>query len=99
MWGMTVHRDGDAASRSFNVVRQRPPGASLPDLWARSFRTVSTRRGTLTDRDPSIPPTRIVVAVIVQWRGLVALFRRSQAVRHDQGLWHCITGYVEPGTL
>jgi ADP-ribose pyrophosphatase YjhB (NUDIX family) len=38
-----------------------------------------------------------VVAVAVQWRGRVGLFRRSPSVAHDQGLWHCITGYLEPG--
>ena len=37
----------------------------------------------------------IVVAVAVQWRGRIGLFRRSSAVDHDRGRWHCITGYVE----
>lgn len=41
---------------------------------------------------------RTVVAVIVEWRGRIALFKRSQSVGHDQGRWHCITGYLEPGT-
>lgn len=39
--------------------------------------------------------TRTVVAVVVLWRGRVGLFRRSASVDHDQGLWHCVTGYVE----
>jgi ADP-ribose pyrophosphatase YjhB (NUDIX family) len=39
-----------------------------------------------------------VVAVIVEWRGRIALFKRSRSVGHDRGLWHCITGYLEPGT-
>lgn len=39
---------------------------------------------------------RTVVAVVVEWRGRIGLFRRSQSVRHDRGRWHCITGYVEP---
>lgn len=38
-----------------------------------------------------------VVAVVLTWRGRVGLFKRSELVRHDQGLWHCITGFVEPG--
>lgn len=38
-----------------------------------------------------------MVAVVLQWRGRVGLFRRSQAVSHDRGRWHCITGYLEPG--
>lgn len=38
-----------------------------------------------------------VVAVAVQWRGRVGLFRRSAQVAHDRGRWHCITGYVETG--
>lgn len=41
---------------------------------------------------------RIVVAVILEWRGKLALFKRSRSVGHDAGLWHCITGYVEAGT-
>jgi ADP-ribose pyrophosphatase YjhB (NUDIX family) len=41
--------------------------------------------------------TREVVAIAVEWRGRVGLFRRSSSVAHDQGLWHCITGYLEPG--
>jgi ADP-ribose pyrophosphatase YjhB (NUDIX family) len=41
---------------------------------------------------------RTVVAVAVLWRGRVGLFRRSACVDHDQGLWHCITGYVEDDT-
>ena len=47
------------------------------------------------------PPTttaeRTVVAVVVEWRGRIGLFRRSAAVAHDRGRWHCITGYVDPG--
>ena len=44
-----------------------------------------------------IPPDRIVIAAVVQWRGRIALFRRSRSLRHDSGLWHCITGFVEAG--
>lgn len=43
-------------------------------------------------------PPRAVVAVVIEWRGRVALFKRSQSVGHDHGLWHCITGYLEPAT-
>ncbi|MDD7833861.1 NUDIX domain-containing protein [Paenarthrobacter sp. AB444] len=42
-------------------------------------------------------PPRQVVAAVVQWRGRLALFKRSQSVGHEQGLWHCITGYLEAG--
>jgi len=44
-----------------------------------------------------IPPDRMVIAAVVQWRGRIALFRRSRSLRHDSGLWHCITGFVEAG--
>jgi 8-oxo-dGTP pyrophosphatase MutT (NUDIX family) len=44
-----------------------------------------------------VPHQRTVVAVAVMWRGRVGLFRRSASVDYDQGLWHCITGYVEDG--
>ncbi|MBT2549331.1 NUDIX domain-containing protein [Arthrobacter sp. ISL-65] len=37
-----------------------------------------------------------MVAVVVEWRGRIALFKRSQSVGHERGLWHCITGYLEP---
>lgn len=40
---------------------------------------------------------RQVVAVVLEWRGKIALLKRSHAVRSDPGLWHCITGFVEPG--
>lgn len=40
---------------------------------------------------------REVVAVIIEWRGRIALFKRSQSVGHDRGRWHCITGYLESG--
>ena len=46
----------------------------------------------------SIPLTNTVVAVVIEWRGKIALLKRSQNVRHDKGMWHCITGYLEPGT-
>lgn len=46
---------------------------------------------------PTVRPPRAVVAVVVGWRQRVALFKRSQSVGHEQGLWHCITGYLEPG--
>lgn len=36
-----------------------------------------------------------VVAVALQRRHRVALLKRSQLVTHDQGLWHCVTGYLE----
>lgn len=49
-----------------------------------------------TERVSACPP-REVVAVVVQWRSRIALFKRSQSVGHDRGLWHCITGYLEAG--
>jgi 8-oxo-dGTP pyrophosphatase MutT (NUDIX family) len=39
--------------------------------------------------------SRDVVAVVLTWRSRVGLFKRSQAVAHDAGLWHCVTGYLE----
>lgn len=47
---------------------------------------------------PAQTQPRAVVAVVVQRHGRIALFRRSQSVGHDRGRWHCITGYLEPGT-
>ena len=52
------------------------------------------RPGTETS---TVHPQRAVVAVVVEWRGRIALFKRSQSVGHERGLWHCVTGYLEPG--
>ncbi|MFE4542305.1 NUDIX domain-containing protein [Arthrobacter sp. NPDC056727] len=37
------------------------------------------------------------MAVVLQWRGKIAMLKRSNTVGHDRGRWHCITGYLEPG--
>jgi len=44
-----------------------------------------------------VPLSRTVVAVVVEWRGRIALLRRSGDVEHDRGRWHCVTGYLEDG--
>lgn len=44
-----------------------------------------------------IPPDHRVIAAVIQWRGRIALFRRSRRPSHDSGLWHCITGFLEAG--
>ncbi|MGM7775840.1 NUDIX domain-containing protein [Arthrobacter sp. KNU-44] len=46
---------------------------------------------------PSIPSARTVVAVVIEWRGKIALFKRSPHSDHDRGLWGFISGYIEPG--
>ncbi|MET4901155.1 NUDIX domain-containing protein [Paenarthrobacter sp. CC6] len=45
-----------------------------------------------------IPTERTVIAAVIEWRGKIALFRRSKGVGYDSGLWHCISGFLEPGT-
>lgn len=44
-----------------------------------------------------IPAGHTVIAAVLEWRGRIALFKRSRSLRHDSGLWHCITGFVETG--
>lgn len=44
-----------------------------------------------------VPPSRTVVAVVVEWRERVLLLRRSERVFHDKGRWHCVTGYLDHG--
>lgn len=39
-----------------------------------------------------------VVAVLLTHRGRLCLLRRSDAVGSDRGRWHCVTGYLPPGT-
>lgn len=41
--------------------------------------------------------TRDVVACVVTDGESVCLVRRSEWVAYDQGRWHCVTGYIEPG--
>lgn len=50
---------------------------------------------------PGIAPVAVrpVVAVILEWRRHVLLLKRSLNVSHDQGKWHCVTGYVEDNCL
>lgn len=56
---------------------------------------------TGTERPPRIAPNpaycRTVVAVTLWRKGKLCLLRRSQLVGSDTGLWHCVTGYLEPG--
>lgn len=40
---------------------------------------------------------RAVVAVALWHDSELCLLRRSQLVGSDAGLWHCVTGYLEPG--
>lgn len=53
--------------------------------------TQSTRTHT------SVARRRPVVAVVLEWRDHVLLLKRSAQVSHDQGKWHCVTGYIETG--
>lgn len=52
-------------------------------------------------RRPGSAPVaaRRVVAVILECRRHVLLLKRSLEVSHDQGKWHCVTGYVETDFL
>ncbi|MEU8867282.1 NUDIX domain-containing protein [Streptomyces umbrinus] len=61
----------------------------IEQLDGHSDRNGNLAAGSDTERE--------VVAVVVEWRGRVGLFRRSQFVAHDSGRWHCITGYIDPG--
>lgn len=47
---------------------------------------------------PAAAAPHEVVAIVLEHHGRIALLKRSQTVGHDQNLWHCITGYLEPGT-
>lgn len=46
---------------------------------------------------PPVAAGHAVVAVVIEWRGKIALLKRSRDRDHERGLWHCITGYLEPG--
>lgn len=43
------------------------------------------------------PPSKEIIATVITHRGKLALFKRSEKVTGDQGYWHCITGFVDPG--
>ncbi|WP_284976736.1 NUDIX domain-containing protein [Arthrobacter sp. efr-133-TYG-104] len=63
------------------------------------MKTQTLGAGTLAHpvEGAAVPSGHNVVAVVVQWRSKIALFKRSQSLRHESGQWHCITGYMEPG--
>ncbi|MYV98328.1 NUDIX domain-containing protein [Streptomyces sp. SID3343] len=61
------------------MVSRTSPGPQFPDESGRS-----------TFREP-----RHVVAVVLVWRGRIGMFKRSGSIRHDAGLWHCITGHLD----
>jgi ADP-ribose pyrophosphatase YjhB (NUDIX family) len=44
---------------------------------------------------PSMP--NLVVAVVLTRGDNIGLLRRSSSVGSDQGLWHCVTGFVDAG--
>jgi hypothetical protein len=48
------------------------------------------------DARADIPPERVIVAAVIEWRGRIALFKRSQRLGHDSGLWHCISNELMP---
>ena len=39
---------------------------------------------------------RCVVAVVLGRGNRIGLLKRSTRVAHDVGLWHCVTGYLDP---
>lgn len=41
---------------------------------------------------------RQIVAALVLHEDYVCLLRRSQNVGSDVGLWHCVTGFLDPGS-
>ncbi|MFJ6313580.1 NUDIX domain-containing protein [Pseudarthrobacter oxydans] len=47
---------------------------------------------------PAAPEPREVVAIILECHGRIALLKRSQSVGYDRDRWHCVTGYLDPGT-
>jgi 8-oxo-dGTP pyrophosphatase MutT (NUDIX family) len=53
---------------------------------------------TTEDTGGTADALQAVVAVVLKWRGRTGLFLRSKTATHDPSRWHCITGYVEPGT-
>jgi 8-oxo-dGTP pyrophosphatase MutT (NUDIX family) len=44
----------------------------------------------------ALTSARHVVAAVLLDGDDVCLLRRSQAVTSDRGLWHCVTGYLQP---
>lgn len=51
--------------------------------------------GAYKDHITACPP-QVVMAVVVEWRGKIALFKRSQSAEHECGRWNCIIGYLKP---
>lgn len=61
------------------------------------IKNVSTSFAVPSVQTSTIPETHIVVAIVIEWRGQIAMLKRSQLLGHDRGLWHCITGYLDRG--
>lgn len=57
---------------------------------------IRTPRGR-TAEHAAAPAPRVVVATVLRHGDSTALLRRSALVGSDRGLWHCVTGFVEPG--
>jgi ADP-ribose pyrophosphatase YjhB (NUDIX family) len=80
-------RGSDPDSRELSALA-RPVNATMPEIGvATAVLAVPT----------TVSSSRRVVAVVVEWRGRIALLRRSDTVDHDCGRWHCVTGYIEDG--
>jgi 8-oxo-dGTP pyrophosphatase MutT (NUDIX family) len=58
-------------------------------------------QATLTTSDATVecrPAAREVVAIVLMCNNRLALLKRPTDVGHDPSRWHCVTGYVDPGT-
>ncbi|MFF1831967.1 NUDIX domain-containing protein [Paenarthrobacter sp. NPDC058040] len=58
---------------------------------------MTTLVGNSSTKVPLRKDRRSVVAVVIEWRGKIALLKRSQRPAHDGGRWHCVTGFLEEG--
>ena len=83
------------------ALQMKRPIGSYPSVPAEggdgtAIRQASQKTQSLNEfsRPTSWGP-RHIVAVILMWRGRIGLFKRSESVQHDVGLWHCITGYLD----
>jgi 8-oxo-dGTP pyrophosphatase MutT (NUDIX family) len=85
----TAVHEGVVPYRAATSVRPSPTEPTTAELAPQNGSPDSTRAGAAQPRP--------VVAVVLERRGHILLLKRSAQVTHDQGKWHCITGYIETG--
>jgi len=88
---MRTVMSNDCASR-----RQYDVGSPRYGRYDDNGNTETGDRDALRPKAESSRHARTVVAIVIRRFDKIALLKRSAIMTSDAGLWHCITGYLEP---